>query len=76
MHRFVSMIVHNQGANHAICGQLGIDTVDKCPKRTMPPSIQNARGGKLAGRLWCNSNLCLLPVIAGDRQPAIRPISV
>ena len=45
MHRFVSMNVHNQGANHAICGQLGIGTVDKCPKRTMPPSIQNARGG-------------------------------
>ena len=45
MHRFVSMNVHNQGVNHAICGQLGIGTVDKCPKRTMPVPIQNAEGG-------------------------------
>lgn len=45
MHRFVSMIVCNQGVNHAICGQLGIGTVDKCPKRTMPVPIQKAEGG-------------------------------
>ncbi len=31
--------------NTASLGKLGIGTVDKCPKRTMPPSIQNARGG-------------------------------
>jgi hypothetical protein len=45
MHRFVSKIVHNQQVNHAICGQLGIGTVDKCTKRTMPPSIQKVEGG-------------------------------
>lgn len=39
------MNVHNQRANHAICGQLGIGTVDKCPKRTMPVPIQKAEGG-------------------------------
>ena len=39
------MIVHNQQENHAICGQLGTGTVDKCPKRTMPVLHPKVEGG-------------------------------